>query len=473
MKMKFYTKPWRHQREALKFLMPRDFGALYTLPGSGKTKVMIDLILNRGFKRVFIITKNRIARRGVWENEIAIHAPEGSIFICNVTTIPVVKRQAHILKNVPRLTTGHDSGIQAVVMICNYDTIWRNPFKKFLLNKWKPDCVICDESHAIKTPGSKCSRMLQLLGRRAAHRYMLTGTPMAQSPLDVYAQYRFMAPQVFGERYEDFKFEYANYRPTGGGYPVLDKKKPFKNLDVLTEKMFSCAFVTEDLDLDLPPEQHITINFSMPKQTQTLYQKLRKKGCALFDDKFVDAENILVQITRMKQLCSGFIPLEDDDGNVTMQRMDHAREEAFADLMDGIPPSEPVVVFARWKKDVARIRSLLRDMGRTSSELTGRTDTSKNWLNGKTQVLIMHIASGAEGLNDLVKARYGIYYTPTSSLAEFIQSKGRLMRPGQIRPVVFYTLHETAPFETMDDLAAQAVREKRSIVDIIMERGRI
>ena len=47
-------KPWGHQLKALKFLYKRDRGALYTAPGSGKTKVMIDLIVNREIGRAHV-----------------------------------------------------------------------------------------------------------------------------------------------------------------------------------------------------------------------------------------------------------------------------------------------------------------------------------------------------------------------------------------------------------------------------------
>jgi len=86
--------------------------------------------------------------------------------------------------------------------------------------------------------------MLTLLGRRTKHRYLVTGTPLSQSPLDIYAQYRFLDPSIFGTNYNNFKEEYANYEKHNGGYPVLNKKTPYKNLDILEKKMFSVALTS-------------------------------------------------------------------------------------------------------------------------------------------------------------------------------------------------------------------------------------
>ena len=55
-----------------------------------------------------------------------------------------------------------------------------------------------DESHRAKAAGSKVSKFLALLGKRVHYKMCLSGTPMANSPLDVYGQYRFLDSSIFG-----------------------------------------------------------------------------------------------------------------------------------------------------------------------------------------------------------------------------------------------------------------------------------
>ena len=69
------TKPWEHQLKALAYLYERDAAALYTKPGSGKTKIMIDLIINRGFKRVLVVAPKKPC--DVWPSQFLLHAGLG------------------------------------------------------------------------------------------------------------------------------------------------------------------------------------------------------------------------------------------------------------------------------------------------------------------------------------------------------------------------------------------------------------
>ena len=70
------TKPWEHQLKALAYLYERNTGALYTKPGSGKTKVMIDLIINRGFKRVLVVAPKKPC--DVWPSQFKLHSSLGT-----------------------------------------------------------------------------------------------------------------------------------------------------------------------------------------------------------------------------------------------------------------------------------------------------------------------------------------------------------------------------------------------------------
>ena len=64
----YKTEPWKHQKKALSYLYRRDTAALYTDMGTGKTKIMIDLIQSRGFKRVLVVAPNKACE--VWEEQI-------------------------------------------------------------------------------------------------------------------------------------------------------------------------------------------------------------------------------------------------------------------------------------------------------------------------------------------------------------------------------------------------------------------
>lgn len=459
-KLRAKTKPWKHQKRAVRYFMDRSYGALYTKPGTGKTKIMVDLIVNKGYKRVLIIAPKKVC--DVWVQQFGIHTHSRNVSAIDVSSMAGAKKVPAILEHATQMKSASQ------VVVVNYDSVWREPLKKFLLKKYKADAVICDESHRIKTPGSKCSRMLNLLGRNTPERYLMTGTPIDQSPLDIYAQYRFLNSDIFGTRFNDFKHEYANWIQRDG-YQMLVKKDPYKNLDQLRDKMMSCAFMAE-VDLDLPPTRDILVEFDMPAKSEKFYKQMQKDKIVELRSGECEAANVLTMITRLQQISSGYLPNEDGD----VEEIDTARKDTFRELLSGFPPDEPVIVFCKYRKDIYNARKAVHELGRKSSELSGKRDTMRNWINGKTSVLVIQISSGAEGLNELVKARYCVYYTMTHSKLLYEQSRKRLDRPGQTRSVTYYTLvSRMKKGRTIDQQILSSIQEGRNLVSKIMSSKQI
>lgn len=464
MKPIFHTTPWKHQKAALKFLYYRSFGALYTDMGSGKTKIMIDLIVNRRFKLTLIVAPKKVCR--VWKPEFMKHAPNQSICVIDVSKVAGDRKAGIILETLT------EAKFDQIVIVVNYDSVWRHPFKSFLL-KLGIDCVICDESHRIKSPSSKCSRALQLIGKRVSNRYLMTGTPLAQNPLDIYAQYRFLAPEIFGTSFQRFKDEFSNQIRMPGGFTILDKKNPYKNLDRLHDLMFSCAFKM-DVEESLPPTQDITLSFDMSTIAQKHYLEFKKESCLELDEGVVTAGNILTIITRLQQLTSGYLPVETNEGKAIVE-IDDSRILRMRELLEDIAPEEPIVVFCKYRKDIKNIRKLVHEMGWKSSEVSGKRDTLDNWLAGNTKVLVVQISSGAEGI-DLTRARYCIYYTLTHSLMQYKQSRKRVHRPGQTRPVIYYKLVAKmgkGKGRTVDELIIKSLDNNQELINTIMEEREV
>jgi SNF2 family DNA or RNA helicase len=460
-KLKLHTRPWKHQLPALKYFMPRNYGALYTSCGSGKTKIMLDLIRNRGFKKTVIVATTKICKRQVWEKEINKHIKVGLFSTYSVFFIPGKQRRTYILEK------EKSDNIAYKVLIVNYESIWRKPFRDFLL-KWGVDCVICDESHKIKSPNSKTSKYLALLGKRVKNRFLMTGTPLGQSPLDVYAQYRFLQPSIFGTSYYEFKHKYANWK-LKDNYEVINKKNPYKNLEELTKKMYSCAFAQKVEDT-LPPEQEIIVNFELSTKVQRYDKTIRKEGGLETNSGHeLLVDNILTTLIRRQQLVAGYLPVEENK----VLKVDNSRQETFKELLEGIPKTEPVVVIAKYKKEIKDIKQVAKELGRKSSELSGREDTVDDWLRNKTTVLVMQISTGAEGLNELVKARYCIYYSLSHSVTNYIQSKKRIRREGQKRPVVYYyIISKMSKGLSVDELIFKSLKSNMNVIDYIHKNGR-
>lgn len=472
--LKFKTKPWSHQLKALRYLYKRDTAALYTDMGTGKTKVMIDLIYNRNFRRVLIVGTAKSC--DVWEEQIHIHGFKSKMECLNLKGIGMEKR-INLLKKFLQ-DKRVDKSTKIKIVLINYESVWRKPLDRYFMRKTVGfDCIICDESHRIKSPASQCSRYLTKIGRTVKHRYLVTGTPLAENPMDVYAQYRFLDDRIFGTNYGNFKERYQNVdirRTAAVGYTILDRKNPYKNLDELREKMFSCAFYIES-SIELPEQTDLTYTFTLPEKVQQLYKEIQDEGVLELNGKYVESDNILSLLLKLQQITSGYLPVDpkyqDYNTKVKVINIHKERIRALEELIEELPDKEPMVVFANYKKDLKNVRKLCERLNIGYSEVSGRCDTLSDWKSGKTQIIGVQYSSGSESI-DLTRARYCVYYSLTRRLSLYEQSKKRIHRPGQTKPVVYYHfIARMKQGKTIDEVMFDALQAKRDVVEYIMDRG--
>lgn len=457
------TKPWAHQLKALQYLYPRDYGALYTKPGSGKTKVFVDLIVNRGFKRVLVVAPKKPC--DVWPGQIRLHS---DFDLTNI--IPLQHLSLKGKQNELRLAMKAPKD-RALIFICNYDSVWRKPLDKmWLYKRLGIDCVICDESHRIKTPGSRCSCFLSRLGKAVPNRYLLTGTPLAENPLDVYAQYRFLDRRIYGTNYDAFFAEYTNVDPVLTArfkHTVLDKKHPYRNLDKLREKMFSCAFYMKST-VKLPRTTRMVVRIPMPKDLEEIYSQVEKDGAIVMGDGYMTVNNVLAMATRKQQLTSGYLKLEYDDKTEELKRVSTYRRTFLLKFLQGLPEDEPVVVFAKFKKDLYSIRKVAERLGYGYSEVSGAEDTLEDWKAGKSRVLGVQYTSGSESI-DLTRAHLCVFYSLEISLAKYKQALKRVHRPGQENPCIYYHFVATrSSGTTVDEDILTCLKNKEDYVTAVM-----
>lgn len=460
----FKTEPWEHQLTALDFLMVRHSGALYTDMGTGKTKVGIDLIVNREFQTTLIVGTKKSC--DVWEDEFRTHCGDSKLYVVRLD-VHSTKDKVTVLEE--SITKVSREGLKSVFII-NYDSIWRKPFSEKLL-KVPIDCVICDESHRIKSPSSKCSMYLARLGKKVENRYIFTGTPSTESPVDVYAQYRFLDPSIFGTRFNVFRDHYENIdvtRTSFAGYRVLDKKQPYKNLEELREKVYSCAYYVES-PLTLPDTVDVTVPFTPNSAVIKAYKDIDKEGVYEDEDGVIEINNALVKSLREQELLSGYLPLEQGFTEHVKKRIDTCRRDTLKAMLEEIPLGEKVVIFAKFRHDFDEIQSVCKDLKRSYGEISGVRNDYDKWKDGKINTVAVHYRSGAESIS-LVQARYCIYYSLSHSYGMYAQSRKRVHRPGQDRPVTYYHIVARIPrMTTVDEKIMLALAGKQDLADYLLK----
>lgn len=462
---KLKTNPWSHQWKALDYVMTRDHAAIFTDMGSGKTKIMIDLIVNRDFGFVLIIGTKKSC--DVWEKEFEIHSDIPKNCVNNLCGIPT-STKVSIMREKLRYAQNNDV---PAVFIMNYEAVWRDALKQYLY-KQKFDCIILDESHKIKTPRSKVNICVTTLGRRSKCKYILSGTPTPESPTDIYGQYKFLDPTIFGNNFNKFKQQYENIdaaETIRRGYVVLDKKEPYIHLDLLKKRMYRCAFYAK-AELDLPKVTHVYFDQYISDEAQEIYKELDKEGVYEDEKGVTETNNILAKYTRLQQLLSGCLVAEDE-GFTTQYivEKDHSKAEALEYLLEEIPKKEKIVIFAKYRHDFDNIKQVCKNLNRRYGEISGQKDNYKHWKQGKINVLAVQYSAGAESIS-LVEARYCIYYSHTFSYGQYQQSIKRTHRPGQKRPVTYYHIvSKVKGKETVDDKIKKALLLKQSLSEYILK----
>ena len=423
--------------------------------GTGKSRVTIELLQRWKSEKTLIVCPKSVVP--VWPGEFKKHTKAGrfSVLAPSGTVASRVKQIREFMTNekAPK------------VVVVNYDVIWMKPmvdlFRSILF-----DAMILDESHRAKSAGSKTSRTCFMLGKRAAHRLCLSGTPMANSPLDVYGQYRFLDQSIFGTRYSDFLFQYAVLAGPDRKFIV-----GVKNREDLGTKFNSIAYQCKKSDmkdqLKLHDEPEITMRMdSMSGAAKKAYMDLSRDFVAEWKDGYITAGTAVTKLLRLQQITSGFTVIENDFGDHTIVDIDNTKRNMLRELNEDLPPDEPIVVFYRFKKDAESIKETLGNT-RPTFELSAKAYEIDEWKESDNGVLAVQYQAGSVGI-DLTHSCYGVYYSGTLSLYEYSQSQARLYRPGQTKPVTFIHLLIDA---SVDTRIFQSLESKQDVVTDVLRNG--
>lgn len=424
-------KPWKHQETAALWAGKRPASMLALDMGTGKTFTAL-------------MTLNALAR---------------PVRVVDVSSGPSAKRAEDL-----SYALTHASG-DTLIVVVNYDSVWRGKLGSVIEGvRWS--AIVLDESHRIKAPGGRASRWLAKLASRhpSAKRLCLTGTPMPHSPLDLYGQFRFLDPSVFGTSFTRMRARYA----------VCDMRFPSKvkqwiNQDELSAKLDEHSWrVTADEVLDLPEAIHETISVELSPKARAFYRSLEKKMVAEIEQGTVTVSNALTHLLRLQQATSGYTVLDNGAQSIGVESIDGTpdKRKALSDWLEDLPQAEPIVVFARFRCDLDQIKAAAEDAGRSYSEVSGSTKTLEEWQAGSTSVIGVQVQSGGAGI-DLSRSAYCVYYSVGFSLGDYEQSLARLRRPGQTRCVRYY--HMVAR-NTVDEDVYSALKDRRNVIDAVLSQ---
>ena len=447
---------WPHQQRALRFLADKPAAMLAMEMGTGKTRVALEYLQRNQCARALILCPLSVVPH-VWPQEAQLYLGNRA-----TATALTANGNAAKLKQLVRAESQapEPTPDQPHLVVLNYEAAWRGNLAEALLGRrW--DLLILDESHRVKSPGGQASRFAAQLARRVPRRLALTGTPMPNNPLDLWAQFRVLDPHIFPATYREFEHTYARLLPLQHprrGFQVIG----FKNQDDLQRRFKTLAFqVSSQETLDLPAARHTNRLVTMSPEARRVYAEMRAEFTAkLSAAEAATAANAAAMVNKLQQIASGFVI---DEARQTID-LDTAKEKALTDFLLDLPTTEPVVVFARFRRNLESIAAAAATAGRACRELSGSCKQLDQWQRDPDgSVLAVQLQAGGLGI-DLTKARHCVYFTLDYNLGNFQQSLARLRRPGQNSSVNY--LYLTAA-ETIDENILNALRSKEDLIKSI------
>lgn len=475
------TAPWRHQEDAFQFAAERQGTLLAHGMGCGKSATTIALLEHDQAKRVLVLCPKSVV--AVWPDQFSQHAARNWLaWAGEVQGARGPLRSPSVAKRAEALVDATATALRErrpLVAIVNYEAAPTGDLGK-LLSGTSWEAIVLDESHRIKKPGGKAStfaaRLCERARRRGGRVLALSGTPMPQTPLDVWAQIRALdggarfdtSYMRFCQRYGEGEQIYA-----AGGIPrTIYKKLRDDRAAEFTRTLGGVMHRVDSADvLDLPDAIDVHRACELSPGARRAYEQLEKHYITEVGDHILTAANAMVLVLRLAQAANGF-GTDADTGEPVDLDSEPAKAALLADVLQDLPIDEPVVVFARFHHDLDAIRRVAEKQGRRYGELSGRR---RDGLDGPrmspdVDVLGAQLQSGGVGI-DLTRARHAIYYSLDFRLADHEQSRARLHRPGQERSVVYTHLLVQ---DTVDWAIYGALRKRKEVVDAVLKdlRGR-
>lgn len=438
--------PLVHQDVGTTFLRDNDRAALFDEQGLGKSKQLIDALTA----------------------EIGVGHLQGGLIICPNGLKSNWAGEVEKFSTLPYAVFGSGRSARRVAFqslragfyIINYEAIDSElPSLKALL-RFKPMALVLDESHRIKSPGAKTTRAVLALRSYAARRYILTGTPIANKPDDLWSQMYFLDDGLsLGATFEEFQ---STYGSAAGGY---------RNMEQLRERVAANSLRrTKAQALTLPHKVYRRVGIQLTGRQGQMYEQLRREleiwVRDLNGDQVLEtADAILARMVRLAQLASN--PSLIDGAYSETPAKFAVLDELLTEYFHRNKTQKVIL----WTSFVENIRALKNRYEQWHPvEIHGDVNNSERDAavcafceDPATRLLIANPAAAREGLT-LTEANVAIYLDRTFNLVDYLQSQDRIHRISQTRECEIVLLIAR---QTVDEFVDFSLEQKRRLAGYV------
>lgn len=462
------TEPYEHQKAFLKFSERHAQMLLLDQPGLGKTKQSLDLIANRilaGQIRKALIIVGVSGLQYNWQNEVKKHTDLVGYIL---GTRPVGKSGLQT-----KIGSGKDKvddvnrlkKMAAQVIITNIESL-RNAAIVDALKQQVQDgvigMVVVDEVHKCKNPKAKQTEGLLELDTH--YKLGLTGTPIVNSPLDLYAMMKWLNRTVPPKTY----FE-AKYCIKGG---FEDREViGYKNLDDLAFD-FNCWTLrrTKAECLDLPEKTVQTYYVDLLPEQKKLYKEIQK-DLRERSAEIMAAASPMGQLVGLKKATSCPPRVME-----TFPPEACAKLESLLDIVEEVIASgQKLVIFCYHVFTIEYLNWALRKHGYNPALIYGAISNEVREANEhafqtipECNIILGNYQTMGTGINLTASSTIVEYELPWTA-ADEEQAQDRCHRIGQFNPVNVIRLVTRGTYDVVNE---EIVDGKYELSETITESGR-
>jgi len=330
------------------------------------------------------------------------------------------------------------------------------------LSKVLFNLVILDEAQHIKNPGTANAHSCKSI--KAQHKLVLTGTPLENSPEDLWSIFDFLHPGLLGS-FAAFRREYMN----------IAGSEALRNDLAARTAPFILRRVKSSVAPELPPREEVRIFCSMEPEQKKLYDELLQQGRdSLAELERADGKpqrgnmQILTTLLRLRQICCHPQLLEEyqDAAEVPSAKFELMQEL----LLEHIDSGHKVLLFSQFTSLLALVRQYLETADIKYSYLDGTTRNRQEVVDEFNNspdigVFLLSLKAGGTGLN-LTSADTVMIYDPWWNPATELQAADRTHRIGQTRPVRSLKLLVK---DSVEEKILELQERKRDVFDAVVD----
>jgi SNF2 family DNA or RNA helicase len=481
------TQGMQHQLQAVQRMVGRRTYALFMEQGTGKTWTLLAdaerLYAKGSIDSVLVVAPNGVHLNWV-TREIPAHM-EGTI-VARAWRSGAGARHMRALEELfqPR-PVGAPPPLRVLAM--NIDALVTKKgcacAERFLLSG--KALIILDESSRIKNPDAARTKALMRLRRMAVGARIASGTPVTNSPVDIFAQMEFLESGLLGTTsYRAFVAEYADVLPNThpliqnmvsrnpkAAYAQVIARNPdgsprWRNLDKLQRLLEPNSFRVLKKDcLDLPDKIYKTITFELDAQQQRAYDKMQDELRIELGDNTELPVSELAALIKLQQITSGYV---NTPMGVRYVSSDNPRLKTLLDAIEDVEGK--FIVWARFREELDAISDALTDAGVACVQYHGgvsrdnREAAVDQFQNGDVRVFVGQPQSGGIGLT-LTAAETVFYFSNDFNLETRLQSEDRAHRIGTKKNVVYIDI---AAENTIDEQITKNLRRKKRTAALVL-----